>query len=171
MTCRPTTLLAEGLPAAEGRVSWHTLCAGIEVTIITPHAHASTASGKMRHMWTGPHKELKKTVTSFLMPTHVIHEYSVSVLCAPAWSARLLSSCFLRHCELLSETAAKKLGFLLSSDSLLVEQRDVEDYSQQITRPALRKVSTAGDGSPKKTAYRGQRDPGKAKTAQRKRAE
>lgn len=125
----------------------------------------------MKDMWTGPRKELKKTVTSFLMPTYVTREYSASVLCAPAWSARLLSSCFLRHCERLSETAAKRPGFLLSGDSLLVEQRDMEDCSQQITLPALRQVGTAGDGSPKKTAYRGQGDSGKAKTAQRKRAE
>lgn len=72
-------------------------------------------------------------MTSVLMPTYVIREYSVCVLCAPAWSARLLSSRFLRHWELLSDSAAKKLGFLLSGDSLLVEHRDMEDYRQQIT--------------------------------------
>lgn len=44
---------------------------------------------------------------------------------------------FLSHRELLSETTAKKPGFLLSGDSLPVEQRGLEDCSQQITRPAL----------------------------------
>lgn len=102
VTFRPNTLPTKGLPADEGRVSGQILCAGIEVTLVTPHTHASITRGKTQDMGTGPHKELKETVTSFLMPTYRTREYSVSVLCAPAWSARLLSTRFLSHCELLS---------------------------------------------------------------------
>lgn len=154
MTCRPNTLQIVGLPADEGRVSGQISCVGIEVTIITPHTRFSIARGKTRDIWAGLPKELQNTGTSFLTPTYVIRECSGSVLCAPAWSARLLGTRFLSHCKLLSETTAKKPGFLLSGDSLLLEQRGMQHDSQQITWPALRQVGAAkaGGGSPKKTA-------------------